>query len=161
MTPTQEEIKSNFYYNSETGEFYHLSQHKFWARADHYSHRYARITVGGKRYPAHRVAWLYIHNVWPIVDVDHINGNREDNRICNLRLATRAENLRNSKRHKDNKSGYKGVCRDSRLKGNQWRATIWVDGKLKHLGYFATPEAAHLAYCDAAERHFGEFARAA
>ena len=87
--------------------------------------------------------------------VDHINGDRLDNRRCNLRLATHAENCRNRKNHSNNTSGFKGVHRQK----NRWRALIRVDGKSKFLGSFLTPEDAHAAYCAAARKYFGEFAR--
>ena len=87
--------------------------------------------------------------------VDHINGNTLDNRRLNLRLANRKQNSRNRKRQKGS-TEYKGV----HLKKNgMYSAQIQVDKKIKHLGTFATPEEAHKAYCEAAVKYFGEFAR--
>ena len=88
--------------------------------------------------------------------VDHINGNRLDNRRANLRLCNRSENTRNQKKRSTNTSGYKGVCFH---KGCQkWGATIHYGGRQRHIGMFDTPELAYAAYCDAARRHHGEFA---
>jgi len=89
--------------------------------------------------------------------VDHINGNRCDNRRSNLRIATAAQNLRNVKRHADNQSGYKGVTWNTRQE--MWLARICVDYKSIHLGYFHDPLDAALAYDEAARRYFDTFAR--
>lgn len=119
---------------------------------------YRHICVDGERYRAHRLAWFYAYGVWPSDVIDHINGNQDDNRIANLREATHAENLRNRKRSKSNKSGYKGVHRQKQ--GNGWNAQISVGGKQLHLGSFSTAEDAHRAYVAAAIKFHGNFARA-
>jgi hypothetical protein len=118
---------------------------------------YVYIKIGQKRYSAHRLAWFYVHGVWPSDEIDHINGNRSDNRIKNLREANHAQNTQNSKTRAHNTSGMKGVG----LHKGKWRALIRVEGKSKHLGYFATPGDAHAAYCSAATELHGEFARLA
>jgi len=91
------------------------------------------------------------------MDTDHINGNAFDNRKCNLRICTHAENTRNQKIRNDNISGYKGVSWHKQHK--KWRAQIRNNYKRIHLGYFSTPELAHKAYCEAASKYHGEFAR--
>ncbi len=88
-------------------------------------------------------------------EIDHVNGNRLDNRRSNLRFATREQNARNRKTPSNNKSGYKGV----RLERRKWRARIQFDGKQISLGNFETPEEAAYAYNEAAKRYYGEFAR--
>lgn len=88
--------------------------------------------------------------------VDHINGDGLDNRRCNLRLATAAQNQMNQRRRRDNTSGFKGVRFDRARQ--RWRAEIRVDGKHIFLGRFDTPVEAHRAYCKAAALYFGEFA---
>ena len=91
--------------------------------------------------------------------VDHVNSNGLDNRRSNLRLATASQNQHNQRRRCDNTSGFKGVYwHKERAK---WRARIKLIGHHKHLGYFDTPEAAHAAYVEAANRFHGEFARGA
>lgn len=88
--------------------------------------------------------------------VDHADGNTLNNRRSNLRVATQLENARNSRKSKNNTSGYKGVHWHE--KAGRWRAMIGGRQK-KHIGYFDTPEEAHEAYCKAAAETYGEFAR--
>ena len=89
--------------------------------------------------------------------VDHINGNPLDNRRTNLRVCTNAENMRNRGKNKNNTSGFKGVTYFKFAK--LWKAQIKVDRKGVFLGYFKTPEAAHQAYCEAAAKYHGDFAK--
>lgn len=91
-----------------------------------------------------------------VPDVDHRNGDGLDNKRHNLRTATHSQNMANGRPHRDNHSGFKGVCWCRR--DNKWRARIAVNRKEIHLGRFDTLEAAAGAYCLAAERHFGDFA---
>ena len=120
------------------------------------SRGYYTVRVRGKPYGAHRVAWLIATGTWPAEHIDHINGDKTDNRVENLREATNAENQRNRAAQRNNTSGFKGVSWNKR--DSKWRAYIQVDGKFRHLGNFATPEEAHAAYCKAAEELFGEIA---
>lgn len=87
--------------------------------------------------------------------VDHINGDTLDNRKCNLRICTKAENQRNTRLYKNNTSGYKGVLRN----GPYWRANIRVNKKAYNLGSYKTKEEAALAYNEGAKKFYGEFAR--
>ena len=89
---------------------------------------------------AHRVIWALTYNEWPDGDIDHINGNRTDNRINNLRDVSRSENLKNQKRGSRNTSGAIGVswCRMRGL----WRARLFVDGREIEVGVFADFDAA-------------------
>jgi hypothetical protein len=121
------------------------------------THGYRVICVFGKRYLAHRLAWLMTYGIWPKIDLDHINGDSLDNRINNLRLATEGQNLANSRIAKNNRSGVKGVC--WRRDIGKWSAQIRKDGKLKHIGLFATIDEAATAYEEKAKELFGEFAR--
>jgi len=111
---------------------------------------------------AHRLAWIYVHGEMPPAEIDHINRVRTDNRLSNLRLATRAENGRNCSARKS-ASGLKGAHLDKGRLGRlrrPWVARITQNGKPLHLGYFATAEEAHAAYVQAARELYGEFARA-
>ena len=114
-----------------------------------------RITENGKKklIRMHRV----IMSAPEDKEVDHINGNGLDNRLSNLRLVNRAENQRNSKRRKDNTSGFKGVSHHG--KSGRWQARIRVDGKQKSLGLFSTKEEAYKAYCEASKKYHGNFGR--
>lgn len=118
---------------------------------------YRSISVRGRRYVAHRLAWVHFHGKPPTKFLDHINGDRDDNRIVNLREATNAENMANAKCYATNKIGLKGVS----AKRGRWRAVIVDGGRQRFLGMFDTPEEAHAAYIKAAEKRFGQFARAA
>lgn len=117
---------------------------------------YWQITINSKHYKAHRLAWLYVFGKWPDGYLDHINNNGMDNRISNLRIAAPKQNAANSRRRRTNSSGFKGVSRHKKL----WRAVICADGKSYLLGLFRSPEEAHVAYCSAAQKLFGEFWRA-
>lgn len=120
---------------------------------------YRQIKWGGHVFRAHRLAWLYVHGAWPKAEIDHINGDGRDNRLRNIREATRSQNLGNTRRRKSNKSGRKGVTWTAHA--NRWSAWIGVGGHTKHLGYFETADDAHAAYVTASKKAFGEFARAA
>lgn len=91
--------------------------------------------------------------------VDHIDNDSLNNRRDNLRIANQAQNCQNRKRHSNNKSGYKGVYKDKRTKSRPWQARITVAKKTIRLGSFSTAEEAYAAYCEAAIKYFGEFAR--
>lgn len=107
------------------------------------SRGYWRIKIAPHWYYAHRLAWLYIHGVWPSGPIDHINGDRLDNRIANLRDVSQTVNAQNKRKPGSrNKVGLLGVCRDYGL----FKACIKVNGKTINLGRFQTPEEAHAAY---------------
>jgi hypothetical protein len=118
---------------------------------------YRVVSIRKKKYFAHRVAWAIFYGKDPNREIDHINGDPGDNRIDNLRLATRAENSQNRWIPSRNTSGSKGVCWvESRKK---WQAQICVAGKYCFLGRFYTREAAESVYNAAAARLHGEFAK--
>lgn len=105
---------------------------------------YWQIGLLGKTYPAHRLAWLYHYGVWPENDIDHINRNRADNRIENLRAVTRSVNLHNSAPSRRNSSGVLGVT-SSRSAAHPWEARIKIEYKSVYLGSYATKEEAAAA----------------
>lgn len=107
---------------------------------------YRRISLGGRLYLAHRLAWWMSTGEYPEF-IDHINGDPNDNRIVNLRAVTRVENNRNKAIHSNNRTGTSGV----RIRGSRWVAEITVDGRIRHLGYFESLADASVAR-KAAER---------
>lgn len=140
-------------YKPETGEFHwKISRPGLYAGdlAGGISPQgYIRICVNQKSYKAHRLAWLFVHGEWPEFDVDHINQVKRDNRIANLRPATRSENMQNTtKARASNKScGLLGVTWSKQK--SRWVASIWLNKKRKHIGLFDDPEKAHAAYVSA------------
>lgn len=156
---TRNEIAEFISYDPETGLFTNIKKRKGtrsvcgWSRSD----GYVIITINYKRYLAHRLAWLFMYGEWPSSDIDHINGNPNDNRICNLREATHAQNLKNQKLRSNNTSGYKGVYFSK--KNRNWVARIKVNYQYKHIGVYTDPETAHFAYIEKAKEVFGEFYR--
>lgn len=118
---------------------------------------YTSIWINGLHYSAHRLAWAICNGVWPIGDIDHINENKSDNRICNLRQANRSQNMFNRGKNKNNTSGFKGVvfCKDT----GRWRAQMSIYGKSVNIGRFDTKEDAANAYLEKAKELRGEFAK--
>lgn len=117
---------------------------------------YWKVTVAGKSYSAHRLAWFYCYREWPTREMDHIDRDRTNNRLANLRLATRIENAGNMWRERQNTSGHKGVFWHKR--GRKWMASIKYRGEAIYLGLFETVEDARNAYVNKAKELFGEFA---
>jgi hypothetical protein len=116
--PSLQEVTELLDYNSETGEFTwkkKVSRRVFKGDTAGVvglvGYRY--IGINNKRLLAHRIAWLITTEQWPRFDIDHINGERADNRICNLREASRSENCHNAKFRKTTQTGFKGVYKNS------------------------------------------------
>lgn len=149
---TQAELKELLDYNQDTGIFTKKSTNKKSGTLT-YS-RYIRIQINNKAYYAHRLAWLYIYGCMPKY-VDHINMDRSDNRLCNLREATNSQNQCNKKTYKNNTSGIKGVSWFERDKN--WRVRIQINGKNIHLGYFDTLDKAKIAIDKERIKVHGEF----
>lgn len=133
-------LKKLLHYDHDTGIFTwtRYSNHR---QAGYNQRGYIYIQIDGKPYPAHRLAWLYMYGVWPTGMVDHINQNRRDNRITNLREASNQLNQYNVSKYTNN-TGVKGVCKYR----NRYKSRITVHGKTHHLGVFDTIEEAEQAY---------------
>ena len=160
-TLTQDFLQSILSYDKQTGAFVWIvspAKNVFVGSvAGNISNiGYRVIKIKGKSYKAHRLAWLYEYGKFPIQQIDHINGNRSDNSIVNLRLASQTQNSQNKIRKPKNKSGYKGVSVE---RNGKFRAHIRVNRKLVSLGTHETAKEAHAAYCNAARELFGEYAR--
>lgn len=120
---------------------------------------YRQVRVDRRAYLAHRIVWLLTYGVWPDGIIDHINRDPRDNRVTNLRLCTHPENHANTNLRSDNTSGIKGVSWAVRQR--KWVARIRANGRVRHLGYFASKDDAAAAYATAAAEHFGAFAHPA
>ena len=147
MSITQERLKELLHYDPETGVFTWLVSRGGRVIGAIAGCKmpigYVGICVDRKAHLAHRLAWLYIYAVLPPDDIDHINGDRADNRIVNLRLATRGENHQNiRKAHRDSATGYLGV---SPWKG-KYKAQITLNGVKHYFGLYPTIEDAHNVY---------------
>lgn len=117
---------------------------------------YRQINLCGKFYGAHRLAWFLTYGEWPKNLIDHINMNRSDNRLCNLREATQSQNQMNRPKPSSNTSGIKGVIWIA--KQNRFWAQYTLRGKIHHVGSFKTKEAAGEALKAARILAHGEFA---
>lgn len=130
------------------------------AGSRHKTYGYLCVGINRRVYYLQQIIWLHYYGEWPALLVDHSDGDRVNNRITNLRLATYSQNGRNRGMQANNTSGYKGVCFDAYgLRIKRWMASIY-DGKYHiYLGRFATREEAAAAYREAALRLHGEFSR--
>jgi len=141
---TRKELLKKLLYDPTTGEFVWLKGHRKGKIASNITKTgYVRIKINQIEYKAHNLAWLYTYGTFPYLIVDHINHNRSDNRILNLREVSHSENMKNQKKFKINKSGHTGVIFHKRDK--VWQSSIGVDGTLKHLGSFKTKKEAIIA----------------
>jgi hypothetical protein len=167
LLPPLAHLQACFIYKPETGEL-------IWRRRprEHFPHArtygrfntmyagksagrvdmqgYRIVLLGRTPYKTHRIAWKLVTGAEPPASIDHINGNRLDNRWSNLRAATLLQQLGNQRLHRTNTSGYRGV---SPHQGGKWVAII----ARRHLGLFDTPQDAAAAYNAAAREHFGDF----
>lgn len=161
MSLTAERLREVLDYNPETGDL-------VWRRSTgrrakvgevagaKHCKGYLQVTIDGKNHLAHRLVWLHVHGELPHSLIDHVNGDKADNQLANLRPATNAQNLSNrSMLNSNNTSGHRGVCW-ARANG-KWRAEITSGTKSKHIGYFDTADEAATAYRLEAVALFGEF----
>lgn len=154
---TRERLRDAFRYDEGTGHFYWKHPRSNAVRPGQIAGRltnsgYRQIMLDGERHQGHRLVWLWHTGTFPPHELDHVNGDRDDNRIDNLRPATKSENQQNLEGAKrNNKSGFLGV---NRHLGGRWLAQITVDKKKHYLGLYPSPEEAHAAYLKAkAEMH--------
>lgn len=162
MTLTQERLKELLHYDPDTGIFCWRVTNSNRAVAGTECRSlngkgYVQIGVDGRRYEAQRLVWLYMTGEWPPHMVDHADMDPTNNRWANLRSATYAENMANSRALRTNSLGVKCV----RKRSGRFQSHITIDGKQRFLGSFATVDEASAAYEAAAQKAFGEFARAA
>lgn len=160
-TPTPERLKELFQYNPETGELRWKIDRGKCRSGQLINCRneagYILVRADNCLLRAHRVGWAVYFGKWPSHEIDHVNGIRDDNRITNLREASRLDNMKNIKKTRRNTSGFKGVSWSKNAK--KWQAHIRAEGKSIRLGYFDKPEDAHAAYKKASDLFHGEFGR--
>ena len=159
---TQARLRELLDYDPLTGVFVHKTTRGRLCKAGQvagYLHQwgYIHINISGKIYKAHRLAWLYVHGSFPPNHIDHINGNRSDNRLVNLRPATKSENGCNRGAAADNTSGWCGVSFDKSR--GKYIAQISVEKIYRHLGRYDSPEIAAAVYNHVVVQVHGEFAK--
>lgn len=142
---TAARLRERLRYDPDTGEFYRFKKlaQRFERVGSPHIQGYIRICVDYGEYLAHRLAWLYMTGGWPKREIDHINGNKTDNRWINLRDVTTHQNGWNKGMMSTNTTGFTGVYYGKNCKG--WRAQY----NNKHLGVFVTKQEAYDAYLHA------------
>lgn len=159
--PSPETLRKLLRYDPDTGKLFWRKRHLLYfknerdmtswnaknsgneAFTSYDGHGYKRGAIFRKHYPAHRVSYAIYHGTWPEGDIDHINGIRDDNRIKNLRSASRSENAKNQKLRRNSKTGNIGVHWYKRLK--KWVARGTIEGRCKHIGVYGCKTAAIIA----------------
>ena len=153
MTLTAEKLRELLDYDPATGVF-------IWAVRSNQNtlagtlagttkHSYFAISISSRVYAAHRLAWLYVHGVWPTYHIDHKDGDIRNNQITNLRDVPRNVNMQNRRKAQiNNRSGLQGAMKN----GSGWMSRIAANGVIHYLGNFQTPEEAHQAYLKAKRR---------
>lgn len=151
-TMTAEKLRELVHYDPESGAFTWLNVSKFGTAkvgaiaGSRHAQGYRQINFRREVYLCHRLAWLYVHGEWPSACIDHINGDKADNRLANLRSVTSTINAQNVRRAQVNNSlGLLGVSRDKK----KFSARLLADGLRVHVGSFDTPAEAHAAYLTA------------
>ncbi len=158
-TLTQDRLRELLHYDPDTGIFTWVATRGPVNAGDVAgtidSYGYVAIGIDGRKYHAHRLAFLYMTGSVPPVMADHIDMDTTNNAWTNLRPATRSQNGANRHVYANSQTRLKGVYKS----GEKFKALITVDGKLKYLGTRETAEAAHALYAAAANDAFGEYAR--
>jgi hypothetical protein len=158
--PSLDVLTARLAYDPDTGYFKRIS-HRFGnaSKTDVVGRvaesGYLVISVRNKRYKAHRLAWKIHYGVDPEGFIDHVNQDKSDNRICNLRLASKSQNMMNRPSQKNNKLGVKGVHWDSANK--KYIAQIKTPDGYVWLGRFKDLDSARNSYIEAAKAHHGDF----
>ena len=152
--PSAEEIRRRLSYDPKTGTFTSLRTGAPAGGINGAGYHCITLKAFGK-FLTHRLVWLCHHGEWPLFLLDHINGDKTDNRIENLREVTHAQNIQNSRVSKSSRTGARGVV----LIGKRFYGRIRHDGKVYSLGGYRTKEEAMGAYNKAATELFGDYAR--
>ncbi|EQC4020314.1 TPA: HNH endonuclease signature motif containing protein [Enterobacter hormaechei] len=166
-------LKSIIFYNPLTGEFFWKSRDrkeftsdrifKSWnstysgKKCGSLTNKYLTIRIKNSLFYCHRLAWAIHFGEWPENDIDHINMDKTDNRISNLRMTSRGQNMSNMAATRANTSGFIGVYWAKRE--CKWVAGITINYKFQHLGYFDDPIKAAHAYNEACINANGEYCK--
>ena len=158
----QAEVRRLFAYDPETGAFtWRVRRSNKIAVGQEAggvnTHGHRRVGIGSSKHYVHRLIWLYVYGCWPAREIDHVNTHPSDNRLCNLREATRRQGLHNTSRRRDNRAGIKGVRWSQRHQ--RWVAKLNRPDGSVFQRRLRSKEAAAAAYAQEAARQFGEFAR--
>lgn len=169
---TAQQLRSTVSYDPETGDFFWLPKQRSEFKDDRSFNAwntrflgkfagtsedddYRRLRINKRLYFKHQLAWLHFYGEAPDGEIDHIDLNRSNNKITNLRLASHSENMCNTPMRSHNKLRVKGVCEDMGF----YKAQLKIGGKFVLRKRFSTIEEAKAAYDDAVQKHHGEFAR--
>lgn len=150
-------LKENFIYTENTGKLWRKFDGKFTTTSSMSASGYLQTRIKNKTYYTHKLIWMLYYDEIPQNELDHIDGNKINNKIENLRKATHSENNRNRSKPSNNTSGYKGVAWHKQE--NKWRAYITINQKQISLGLYDDKEDAVKAYNNAATKYHGEFAK--
>lgn len=155
---TLERVRELLLYNQETGQFtWRVSRGGAKAGdlagpAGSARRGYLRVHIDGRSYTLHRVVWLYVKGEVPAGEIDHIDGDKLNNRIANLRVVDRTKNQQNLRgAHKDNGTGFLGVSFNK--KNRSFTAHITLNGSPRYLGSFKSPQEAHNVYLEEKRKH--------
>ena len=148
---TADRLREVLLYEPATGEFTWIrrkgTKRPSAGYINHYGYRV--IVVDQQNYHAHRLAWLYVHGTWPACLVDHVDYDKSNNAISNLREASETENQRNNR----------GLGYSLGHNSKNFEARIVVNKRMIRLGSYATEQEARARYLAAAKTYFGEFAQ--
>lgn len=154
---THKELLERLEYNPETGIFKRKIPTRGFRKgsvAGWHGERYVEIRLLDRSYLAHRLAWFYVHGVFPEYQIDHVDGDKTNNRITNLREATGSENLMNYGATIRSTTGHRGVFKSGK---STWRARAMLYGKRIDLGSFDSIDRANQAYLEFAKKNHKEF----
>ena len=159
-------VLHNFHYDKETGELYRRTTETLFKPCGSTNSQgyldvdlrkaYGKVVARNTR--VHRIIWFLSYGVWPDFIIDHIDRDKQNNKLSNLRQANQSLNQMNAASRRKKSCPFKGVCPSPGV--NKWRAYIGIGGgKTKHLGVFNCPTLAALCYDKEARTRFGDFAR--
>lgn len=159
-------LRAGIAYDPGTGLFHWLRLHRGPLKTPRLAGTlrrdgYLQISFQKKLFLAHRLAWFYVHGQFPEAEIDHVNGDKADNRICNLRAALRCENLANRPVLSSSRNGIRGVLLMRRNRCKLWRAWVTRNGQRIYSRCFETAEEAAIAHEAMAREAYGDFAYAA